>query len=316
VTSNEYKAETYDVYNNLLKTYQFNVVFFQTPSVPSNIQKYAICDTFQDNDGIGQFDLINMDSQALNGLNPFNFTVSYYNTLADANAGTSQLPLLYTNSLQTETIYVRVENTLSNELKCFDVNSFTIQVNLLPEFELEDAYILCVNTNGTEEIPTPPLIDTGLNTANYSIVWSLNGLVLFSETDSVLLPFQEGNYIVEAMHIITGCSSTAITTVNLSSPPEVTAQVITYAFIVDNDIEAIATGIGEQEHEFSLDGGPWQGSPIFKNVSIGEHIITVRNLIGCGQTSIVKIVMDYPLYFTPNGMAIMTHGISLGYQNS
>ena len=40
---------------------------------------------------------------------------------------------------------------------------------------------------------------------------------------------------------------------------------------------------------------------ITNNVPIGEHIITVRNTIGCGETSVTIMLMDYPLYFTPNG---------------
>ncbi|WP_298239545.1 T9SS type B sorting domain-containing protein, partial [uncultured Algibacter sp.] len=40
---------------------------------------------------------------------------------------------------------------------------------------------------------------------------------------------------------------------------------------------------------------------IFRNVPLGEHTITVRDLEGCGQTQKTIMVMDYPKYFTPNG---------------
>ena len=61
----------------------------------------------------------------------------------------------------------------------------------------------------------------------------------------------------------------------------------------------MATGDGE--YEYSLDGGPWQSSGTFEDVSSGEHTITARDINGCGEASTTVIVMDYPHFFTPNG---------------
>ena len=58
--------------------------------------------------------------------------------------------------------------------------------------------------------------------------------------------------------------------------------------------------------EFSLDNGPWQtneannGVYLFEDVSAGEHTITVREIHGCGETSITILILDYPLFLTPN----------------
>ncbi|MTE28338.1 T9SS type B sorting domain-containing protein, partial [Winogradskyella ouciana] len=76
-------------------------------------------------------------------------------------------------------------------------------------------------------------------------------------------------------------------------------EVVTQAFGNNNVIEAVATGIGD--YEYSLDGGPWQDSGIFDNVSQGDHVITARDRIGCGLTTVTVFVLDYPKYFTPNG---------------
>jgi len=48
-------------------------------------------------------------------------------------------------------------------------------------------------------------------------------------------------------------------------------------------------------------GGPWQDEGVFRNVSAGEHEITARDKNGCGITTEPIFVIDYPLYFTPNG---------------
>ncbi len=298
--SNTYRAVAFDVNNVLLETFEFNTTFFQTPNIPLNIE-YTICDNFGASDGIAEFDLNTKNNEVLNGLNPSNFSVTYHDNIINANSGINPLPLIYINSLQAELIYVRVENIQTTDASCFEVASVSITVNMLPEPNLDDTYILCVNTNGTEEIQIPPRIDTDLSIADYSFTWSLNGSVLTSETNRVLNPSDEGEYEVIATNLTTGCSNTATTMVNLSAPPEVTTELISYAFIDENNIEVTATGIGERDYLFSIDGEPWQTDNIFKNVSIGKHIITVKNLTGCGQTNISIIVMDYPLYFTPNG---------------
>ncbi|MCK5400656.1 MAG: T9SS type B sorting domain-containing protein [Flavobacteriaceae bacterium] len=300
VNSNRYKVEAYDVLNNLLETFEYNVLFFQTPVVPAIIQDYIICDNIDDNDSIGQFNLNTKDTEVLNGLDSSSFSVSYYANITDANAGVNQLSTSYINSSPSEIIFTRIDNIVTNEVKCFDVGSFNIRVDLLPEFTLADEYILCADINGTEEIPILPIIDTGLDISNYSFEWSLDGRVLLLETGNNIIATQGGNYTVEVSNITTGCNSTATTVVTVSSPPTVFASIISYAFIEDNVIQVTATGTGEQEYEYSLDNGLWQESDTFYDVSAGDHIVMARDINGCGIGSASIIVMDYLLFFTPN----------------
>jgi len=300
-STNIYTAEAYNDNNVLIKKYEFHASFYQIPKVPTNISDYRVCDDFGDNDGIAQFDFATKDAEILNGLDPNNFVVSYYDNITDAFAGTNILPNLYTNTSQSHIIYTRIINIASTTVQCFDVGSFNIMTHKLPEVILDDSYILCIDTNGTEVIATPPVIDTGMSVTDYDFIWRLNNEILPSETDGFLIPSQEGSYSVEVIQRSTNCSNMAFTSVVLSAPPIVSAEVVSYAFIEDNTIEVSASGIGIQEHEFSLDYGPWQTNSIFNNVPIGEHIITVRNTIGCGETSVTIMLMDYPLYFTPNG---------------
>jgi gliding motility-associated-like protein len=53
-----------------------------------------------------------------------------------------------------------------------------------------------------------------------------------------------------------------------------------------------------------LDNGPWQDSPIFTNVSSGNHSISARDKNGCGFTSIDTCLIGAPNFFTPNGDGI------------
>jgi gliding motility-associated-like protein len=183
---------------------------------------------------------------------------------------------------------------------CYAVAELTLQVNPLPNFDLEDSYILCLNTNGTEVLD-PLVLDTELSQADYSFVWELNGTVLAGETGSTLMPTQGGTYTVTATNLSTGCMNMDETVVTESEPPTLVADVVTQAFANNHVIEAIASGSGV--YEYSLDGGPWQDSGTFTNVSAGDHEVTARDKNGCGLSAVPVPVtaIDYPLYFTPNG---------------
>ncbi len=116
------------------------------------------------------------------------------------------------------------------------------------------------------------------------------------------MPNQAGSYQVIVTHTNTGCvndTEVGITEVIESDPPSLELNLVTQAFAENHVIEAIATGNGD--YEYSLDGGPWQDSNIFTDVSPGIRVITARDKNGCGLAEAELLVIDYPLYFTPNG---------------
>lgn len=316
--TNTYKVEAFDVNNVLLERFKFNVIFHDIPRIPNQIEDYTICDIFYENDGLGEFDLATKDLEILNGLDQSLFLVSYYASSTDATNGFPQLPIIYNNKSTIEEIYVRVENIKSGGASCFDVSKFKIQVNPLPITNFEEEYILCVNMNGTEEVITPPLLDTQLNSNDYSFSWSLNNSTLQKEHDAFLIAEKEGDYSVEITDKASGCTNIIATVVNVSSPPIISVKVTTLAFANNHRIEASATGYGNQEFLFSLDGGIWQENGVFDNVTFGEHEITSRDKNGCGKSSEKVMVIDYPNYFTPNGDGVNDYwniaGLSPQYQ--
>ena len=276
----------------------FSIEEIDSPSANQNMPAYVLCDDYMANDGVALFDLQSQDALVLNGQDSLIFEVTYYATQADADAGVNQLPANYENTTNPQTIYARVDHTTANTAFCFATTSLSLEVNLLPQFFLDENYIICVNTNGTETLG-PPLLDTGLNVLDYTFEWSLNGTVIAGANAPSYLAMQPGAYSVTVTDILTNCPRTATTTVIESSPPIVTAIVTSLAFSDNNVIEVEALGSGD--YEYSLDGGPWQDSNIFEDVALGEHTVTVRDKIGCGFATATVIVMDYPKYFTPNG---------------
>ena len=263
---------------------------------------YQICDDNVETDGnpsndSAQFDLTTQDAEVLDGQDALNYTVSYYATQSDADLQVNALPNLYENLSNPQVIYARVDNDTTVDDICFAVTELTLAVLPLPLFDLDDAYILCVNLNGTEEI-AQPILDTGLSDALYTFQWQLNGTDIVGATGSSYTPTEGGAYTVIVSDQATGCSVSDTTTVTASEPPILTAEVSSLAFAGNHVIEATATGLGV--YEYSLDGGAYQSSGVFEGVSAGEHIITARDINGCGITSITVLVIDYPLYFTPN----------------
>ena len=279
-----------------ISTVSFNIEVQESAIANMPLNEYVICDNIGDNDGFGQFDLTTQDAEVLGGQNPLEFTVSYYSTLVEAEAGVNPLPTTYENVSNPQVLYARVDN---NTTICYQTTTLSIRVELLPIFDIDDSYVLCVDSaGGVITMVSPPVIDTGLDTVDYSFEWTdSSGVVL--GTDSTFVPSTPGTYTVEATNTTTGCQNSDSTEVEQSSPPDVTATVTTLAFAEVHVIEASA--IGDGEYEFSLDGGPWQQSGTFNDVMAGEHVITARDINGCGESSTAVMIMDYPLYFTPNG---------------
>ena len=299
-------------------TTMFNIEVNEAAQANQSMPTYYECDDNIEFDGNPandsvQFDLSSQDGAVLMGQDPANYITSYYETLADAEAATNPLPLLYENISNPQVIYVRVDNdtmvddgtgTMVDSSVCYEIATITLEVNPLPVLDLEDNYLLCVNTNGTEVI-NPLEIETGLSTSDYTFEWTLNGTVV--GTGSSIVPTQGGSYTVTIEDNLTGCISTDTTLVEESAPPSIEADVITPAFADVHSIQVTATGTGISEYEFQLDGGPWYNNEpndntyIFNDVSGGEHTITVRDINGCGESSTTVMVMDYPHFFTPNG---------------
>ncbi|MBC7641106.1 MAG: T9SS type B sorting domain-containing protein, partial [Flavobacterium sp.] len=124
-------------------------------------------------------------------------------------------------------------------------------------------------------------------------VWS-NG----NTTNNFINTSTAGNYFVTA----TNANNCSVTKNFFVQPSE--SAIINSIDVNDfndnlNTITVNFSGIGS--YELSLDGINFQSSNIFTNVSIGEYVVTVRDINGCLDTVSNKIfVLDFPKFFTPN----------------
>ena len=283
--------------------------FIASPAITIEVQEDAqansdlssieniICDNLADNDGFGTFNLSSQDENILDGQDPANFSVTYYENIVDAEAGINTLSNTYNNTTNPQVIFARVDNNTTTESQCYAITDLTLLVNLIPEFELEETYLGCIDINGSE-ILDPVIMDIGLDPALYGFEWFDPNADLVS-TDVTYTPLVNGIFTAVVTNLTTGCQSSDTTLIDSSSPPDVTAVVTTEFFADMHIIEASANGEGI--YEFSLDDGPWQTNGIFEDVTPGFHTVIARDINGCGTGTAQVLVIDYPQFFTPNG---------------
>lgn len=198
-------------------------------------------------------------------------------------------------------IWVYAEAT--NNPNCFDEEHFQFTLYPTSEFEIEDG-IICIDAI-TGELVQGYLLESGLNPNSYSVEWYLDGATTPVATGLNYYAIEAGTYTAvpimfapqnppncnyDPTTVEVGISSSAIASVSVTLPFE---DVAVATVIIEN-------GIGN--YIFSLDDGDFQSSPIFDNLSSGDHTITIQDTLGdCGITILEFTVVKYPKFFTPNG---------------
>ncbi|MGP1994266.1 T9SS type B sorting domain-containing protein [Zobellia laminariae] len=88
-----------------------------------------------------EFDLSTKDTEILGTQSTADFKVYYYPTLGDAENKTKQLPTLYRNTLPTETIFARIQNSENPE--CYKVTDFDLIVAPTPVLNTVTDWVVC-----------------------------------------------------------------------------------------------------------------------------------------------------------------------------
>lgn len=271
----------------------FDVTIINPPvahTVPASLTK--TCDEDGINDGIFNFELTQLTASVLASQTGPEFSVTYHNSQNDANSGQNAV-----TSSTSPTVYVRVVNSLAPD--CYTTKPINITVIRLPEPTPTDGFI-CFDTE-TQTLLGTYTISSGLSSSGHTFVWR-NEAGTVVGTASNYTASQPGVYTVTVKNTSTGCESVATpVTVSISEPATV-AYTVSEDFATVQNITVIATGTGN--YVYQLDGGQFQSDPVFHNVSSGMHTITVRDLNGCGVTTINAMVINYPRFFTPNGDGI------------
>jgi hypothetical protein len=178
-----------------------------TGVVPDDL---ILCDEIP-NDGFAAFDLTLRDAQIINS-QPSTF-VTYYQTEADAEAGSNALTIPYTNTTpDSQTVFARLEET---RLGCFDIVPLLLQVDAAPAITdpISD-YFICDNDQDGIEIfdlsSKEVEILNGLDPNLYSIAYyeDINLTIAISNPESYpnIPPSPQTIYIL-VEDLANGCQS-------------------------------------------------------------------------------------------------------------
>jgi gliding motility-associated-like protein len=213
-----------------------------------------------------------------------NVTVSFHETLNDANIGVNPLSNPYHNTSNPQTVYYRVENITTT---CFDINELTITVESPFEVSLPADLIVCDNIGDTVLLST----QSGYSYYKWSTGEEGANLNEIEVTSS-------GDYWVDVTDEL-GCKVKAETFVEGGEAAVIRNVIVEDFNYLHNFI--IVEVEGTSEYEYALDFELYyQDHNKFTKVSRGYHTVYVRDKQGCGVTSQVVLVLDYPRYFTPN----------------
>lgn len=237
------------------------------------------------NDGKELFDLSQQTSIIIGAQLPSTFTVSYHANLNDANSGTNDLNLSFTNTSNPQTIYARIENAASPT--CYATTSFPLEVKAAPVLIMDDNYSNCEGNVVTIAAPS--------GFSSYS--WSTGA------TTSSTCIATAGNYTltVTKNYATLSCPTTKSFTVYNSNKATIAAIETQDWTDNQNMITVELSSDSKGDYEYSLDGVHYQNSPIFEGLPSGQYTVYVNDKKGCGQVTEEVFLLMYSKFFTPNG---------------
>jgi len=129
---------------------QFDVLIYEHPQAA---QPIILCD--DDYDGITTFD-VTVSELDLYPILPNFITISYFETIDEADSDTNPIlnPNAYTNTSNSQIVYIKVFNTLAN---CYVLVPLELIVNLPPVINEFETFVICDNITSSFDLNT---IDT------------------------------------------------------------------------------------------------------------------------------------------------------------
>lgn len=268
-------------------TSDFELQVFETPEV-NTLTTLIVCAVNET--GIQTFDLTQKDSEVLNGQSNALYEVFYFANEADANANINQLTEnTYSNTNLEETIYVRIQNRQLTS--CYDIGSFELKVNELPDPGLDEFYVICLDS--------PDLMING--GVFESWLWldednNVLGVNQFLEVNTL------GNYSLTVENLSNGivCEKTVSFEVLSSGAPEdFTTEILNFSDLIIIEVDVL----GEGNFEYSVDGVNFQSNNRIE-VFPGIYTVYVRDTLACRTITKEVIAVGFQKFFTPNSDGI------------
>ena len=136
--------------NDCASQLTLTLIVNDVPQISTEPSSLFLCD--DNTDGFGIFDLSASSEELLNGLDPSDFTITYYEAEDDAQNGLNAIvtPYNYTNTTAfNQFVWVRIENSAT---ACYNVGSIELIINELPVLTQPSPLNLCDDNNSGDEV--------------------------------------------------------------------------------------------------------------------------------------------------------------------
>tara|TARA_R100001369_G_scaffold20091_1_gene36544 strand:- start:16662 stop:19373 length:2712 start_codon:yes stop_codon:yes gene_type:complete len=213
---------------------------------------------------------------------PADIELTFHLNEEQASVGLNPLPLQY--SSRERTIFI---NALSDNI-CYGSGNMKLEISTFPEVQEITKLSFC-------EINFPITIgpETNFDPSIYDFQWNTG------EISQQIQVYGDGDYELIITDKTLGCGiTTNFNILRLQSPEILNIAMDSNGALSDLTVEFSS----ESVPMFAIDNieGPYQDSPIFKDIPSGQHTIFVKNEDGCEIKQQDILVFGYPYFFTPN----------------
>ena len=237
-------------------------------------------------DGSGNFNRSAIENDIKQELAlPDNVSLDFFTSEDDAVFGRNPLPENFSTSQNR--IYIKARQNG----ECYGFGSVDLVLNSLPEIQNNISLQAC-----SSEFPISIGNEIVLpNSNDYNFQWS-NG-----NTGQELRVNSAGVYRLEITDPNLGCGQIVEYTIEETAVPSI-SEIIINNNGRDNTIEVQLESTENLNPSYSLNSetGPFQDSPVFRNVPGGSHTVYVKDDNACDLVMETISLFGFPSYFTPN----------------
>ncbi|WP_452219183.1 choice-of-anchor L domain-containing protein [Lacinutrix undariae] len=304
-----------DINSGCLAYNSFNLIVNPLPIITTPTILFACDDTVAD--GITQIDLTQKDGEIIGEAT--NLQVSYHTTLDTAVSGANAIVDLYTNTQETEDVFVRVTNTNTG---CSTTTTLTISVLPKPEIKQEDIYIDACDEDhdGFATFDLTSIINevlqgiTGVETSFYE---TYDNAV--TATDQITTPTAYNNIIaneqiiyIRVENAINGCASIApvelhtnllLTGTNIrdfsicdiSNDNQESFGLNNMAGIIANGLEDVNVTFYENEADQNSNTNALDNNTPYPSSTTTQTLFITINSPTCSEVSQINLIIN-PIY--------------------
>lgn len=201
--------------------------------------------------------------------------------------------------------------SFANSLGCEYTTTQSVRINASPKPNIVDGTI-CLDADGN--LLSGFTLDCGSINKDYVYKWFLNGFLISEATKNTYTAIEKGEYLVVVTDVLTGCSNQDTATVESTQIASDFIMNVSEAFADNSFVEVEVIG-GTGPFFFQLDDNEFQESNVFRQLTSGDHLITIKDSANCTLISKEVSILWYPKFFTPNNDGLNDYWNIPNYKN-